>query len=130
MAQPRSCPSCKGRFIAGGPVAFDPTRPAGKRVIIDEVPLDPTIRIARSKGESGVRVGRCPHCPQLLTSDDFPSAGQLIPYNAPMLESTCQSIPEGVPLAIPVMGSKLSQDDVAGWMKESNRMAAEGSTKV
>jgi hypothetical protein len=117
--EPRACPLCGGLFIQGGPVAF-----VGNRAVWGQVPLDSAEPILPYKNQTGVTAGRCPHCEKPLTSEAFRSTCQLIPYNASMLESEVQDVAEGTPLRIPAMSTKMSQDDVTGWIEERNHEAA------
>lgn len=79
--------------------------------------------------ETGVTVGQCPHCKKPLTSDAFNVGGQLIPYNAPMLEHEAVNVSEGVPLTIPELSTKFSQDDPTTYVEERNRDAATKARK-
>ena len=106
---PRACPLCGGLFIASG---------MRRTQVAVDAPILPY------RGGTGVAVGQCPHCEKLLTSEAFEIAGQLIPWNAPMLEAEVQDVAEGSPLPEAQLSRKLSQDDVPGWVRERNRQAA------
>lgn len=113
--RPRKCPACQGLFIMGGAAR-------------SQVDLNPDAPIEIYGGKrTGCPIGQCPHCETALTSDAFPAAGMLIPYNIPMLENEAQDVPELIaPMTLPTrIATKMSQDDVEGWMRDTNRRAAE-----
>lgn len=114
--EPRACPECGGLFVISGM----------ERTQVD---LNPAAPVLLHGKRSDFPIGACPRCGRLLTSDAFPAGGQLVPWNAPMLESVAEDVAEGTPLRIRGLATKMSQDDVAGYAEERNRQAAWGGRR-
>ena len=132
----RECPACRKPFIMGGVVGWKRDPNSGRTAILGQVDynpaapveiyrawgtvLDRVLRLFRKPPASHFPIAGCPHCKTLLTSDAFPVAGELISYNAPMLESDAQFVDEDAPLELPrTIATKSSQNDVEGWMRDA-----------